>query len=90
MFEILGYRDDPAGAIRRRSEEYLLAYQTGLEAFTCGDLMKAAACFSQSLSLHDRLPQCPASRLYLNTIAASSGEPRDLREWSGEIVLDSK
>lgn len=90
VFEILGYRDDPGLAIRRRSEEYLFAYQNGLEAFTCGDLAKAAACFSQSLLLHDRLPECPASRLYLNAVETSSGEPQDLREWSGEIVLDSK
>lgn len=87
VFEILGYRDHPEVAIRKRRGDYLDFYQQGLEACMNGDVSKAAACFSESLTLHDRLPECPASRLHLTAIEALGSEPGD---WRGGIVLDSK
>lgn len=87
VFEILGFRDDPAAAIRKRKNEYLDFYQKGIDAAMTGNLTEAEACFSESLKLHDRQPECPASRLHLDAIQASRGESTD---WRGLIVLDSK
>jgi adenylate cyclase len=87
VFEILGYRDDPQGAIRKRSGNYLELYQQGLDSCISGDLPEAAVCFSQSLTLHDRLPECPASRLHLAAIEALGPNPHD---WRGDVVLESK
>lgn len=90
VFEILGRHDDPAGAVRERSEEYLRFYQAGLDAFQGGDLWRAADCFGRSLKLHDRLEEDPASRLFLDAIAASEAVPVDPSNWKGEVALDSK
>ncbi len=90
VFEILGRRDDPAGAVRERSEDYLRIYQEGLVAFQGGDLWGAADCFGRSLKLHDRLPEDPASRLFLDAIAAAGAAPFDPATWRGEVALDSK
>jgi adenylate cyclase len=87
VYEILGYRAGPAGAIRMRGEDYLQNYQNGLEACMAGDLSLAVVCFSRSLALHDHLPECPASRLHLAAIEASSN---GLQEWRGAIILESK
>ncbi len=90
VFEILGRRDDPAGAVRKRSADYLRFYQDGLAAFQGGDFWRAADCFGQSLKLHDRLPEDPASRLFLDAIATAGGTSPDLTTWRGEVALDSK
>lgn len=90
VFEILGRRDDPAGTVRQRSEDYLRFYQDGLAAFQGGDLWRAAECFGRSLKLHDRLEEDPASRLFLDAIAAAEAAPFDPSGWKGEVALDSK
>ena len=90
VFEILGRRDDPAGAVRDRSADYLRFYQDGLLAFQGGDLWRAADCFERSLKLHDRFPEDPASRLFLDAIALAGGTSPDLATWRGEVALDSK
>jgi adenylate cyclase len=90
VFEILGRRDDPAGAVRERSADYLRFYQDGLVAFQGGDLWRAADCFGRSLKLHDRLVEDPASRLFLDAIAAAEAAPGDPSNWKGEVALDSK
>lgn len=90
VFEILGRRDDPAGAVRKRSADYLRFYQDGLAAFQGGDFWRATDCFGQSLKLHDRLPEDPASRLFLDAIATAGATSPDLTTWRGEVALDSK
>lgn len=87
VFEILGYRDDPESAFRKRGGDYLEFYQQGLDACLTGDLAKAIEGFSKSVTLHDRLAECPASRLYLDAI---EGALNGSQEWRGDIVLDSK
>ncbi len=87
VFEILGYREDPESAFRKRGKEYLESFQKGLDACLTGDLAKAIEGFSRSLALHDLLSECPASRLYLDAI---EGALKGSQEWRGEIVLDSK
>ena len=87
VFEILGFSDDPETVIRKRRKDYLDFYQHGLEASTSGDTLRAESFFQKSLLLHDRLQECPASRLYLDAIEASCS---GLEEWRGAIVLDSK
>lgn len=87
VFEILGYRDAPESAFRKRRQDYLEFYQQGLDSSLSGDLGKAIEGFSKSLVLHDRLPECPASRLHLDAIEAALSASL---EWKGEIVLDSK
>ena len=84
---ILGYRADPDAAVRRRGADYLTIYQEGLAAFRAGDLVRAEACFLKSLTLHDLLSECPASRIHLQAIEAQAAVPR---EWRGEVALDSK
>lgn len=90
VFEILGRCDDPAGAVRERSADYLRIYQEGLVAFQGGDLWRAADCFGRSLKLHDLLPEDPASRLFLDAIATAGAAPFDPATWRGEVALDSK
>jgi adenylate cyclase len=90
VFEILGRRDDPGGAVRERCEDYLRFYQDGLVAFQGGDLCHAADCFGRSLKLHDRLPEDPASRLFLDAIALVGEASPDLASWRGEVALDAK
>jgi hypothetical protein len=90
VFEILGRRDDPAGGVRERSADYLRFYQDGLVAFQGGDLWHAADCFGRSLKLHDRLPEDPASRLFLDALAQAGPGPLDPSDWRGEVTLDSK
>ena len=90
VFEILGHRDNPAGALRKRGADYLRLYQEGIDAFRSGDTARAALCFSETLTLHDLLPECPASRLHLDAIAASGDGPQDPADWRGEVVMDSK
>ncbi|MCW1924543.1 adenylate/guanylate cyclase domain-containing protein [Luteolibacter arcticus] len=87
VFEIFGRRDDPAGPVRTRSAEYLRLYQEGLNAFESGNLSLAADRFGKSLTLHDRFPEDPASRLFLDAITAAGS---DLSGWRGEVILDSK
>jgi adenylate cyclase len=87
VFEILGLSKDPEAVIRKRRQEYLDFYQQGIDASMEGDAITAHACFQKSLPLHDRLPECPASRLHLDALEACR---RESREWRGEIVLDSK
>lgn len=87
VYEILGFSADPRAAIRKRREDYLNFYQQGIDASISGDPPSAEAFFRKSLVLHDRLPECPASRLHLDAIEASRD---DSREWLGRIVLDSK
>lgn len=90
VFEILGRRDDPGGAVRERCADYLRFYQDGLVAFQGGDLWHAADCFGRSLKLHDRLPEDPASRLFLDAIALVGEASPDLASWRGEVALDAK
>lgn len=90
VFEILGRRNEPAGTVRVRSADYLRFYQDGLIAFQGGDLWRAADCFGRSLMLHDRLAEDPASRLFLDAIAAAESVPVDPSTWRGEVALDSK
>ena len=85
--EVLGFSADPGAAIRKRREDYLNFYQQGIDASISGDPSSAEAFFRKSLVLHDRLPECPASRLHLDAIEAYRA---DSREWPGRIVLDSK
>ncbi len=82
VYEILGFSEEPENAIRKRLQDYLEAYQQGIEATMNGDATTALACFEKSLLLHDRLPRCPASQLHLDAIAS--------QDWRGEVVLDSK
>lgn len=90
VFEILGYQDQPAAAVRRRSPEYLEHYHLGLEAFRDGDLACAESRFTLALALHDLKPEDPASRLFLNTIAVARQGAPGAAQWTGEVVLDSK
>jgi adenylate cyclase len=87
VFEILGFSENPESAFRNRRQEYLDFYQQGIDASLRGDAAEAQAFFRKSLHLHDRLPECPASRLHLDAIDASLSESR---EWNGEIVMSSK
>ncbi len=87
VYEILGFSEDPAAVIRKREPDYLAFYQKGISAVADGDLSTAEASFRESLRRHDRLPECPASRLHLIAIEAARDESRN---WRGEIVLDSK
>ncbi len=87
VFEILGFSNNPDAAIRRRMKDYLDFYQQGIDASMAGDSARAEAAFHESLTRHDRLPECPASRLHLDAIEAAGKESR---EWHGTIVLDSK
>ncbi len=87
VFEILGFSRDPEASIRIRRPDYLDFYQQGVDASTSGDFETASACFEKALLLHDRLPECPASRLHLESIEVARGAQE---EWRGEIVLDSK
>jgi adenylate cyclase len=87
VHEILGHRSDPDNAVRKRGADYLQIYQEGLDAFRTGDLVRAKASFSDSITLHDHLPECPASRLHLDVIESHGSLPQ---EWCGEVALDSK
>ncbi|MES2657500.1 MAG: adenylate/guanylate cyclase domain-containing protein [Verrucomicrobiota bacterium] len=87
VFEILGFSNDPGSTIRKRDKDYLDFYQKGVDASLAGDIGGAEVCFRESLARHDRLPECPASRLHLDAIGAACSESR---EWRGGIVLDSK
>lgn len=85
VFEILGHAQDPQALVRKRQQDYLHHYQQAIDATLVGDVPAARAAFQKSLLLHDRLPECPASRLHLTAIAACGSS-----EWSGEIAMDSK
>ncbi len=87
VLEILGFANDPAASIRKREKDYLDFYRNGIMAIRNGDYPVAESCFRESLSRHDRLPECPASRLHLTAIEAARSHSQ---EWRGEIVLDSK
>ncbi|BCX48979.1 extracellular sensory domain-containing protein [Haloferula helveola] len=86
VHEVLGYRDDPANRIRKRDETYLVLYRQAVEAFEAGDFERARGTFEKTRSLHDLLPDDPASVLFLRAIdAAGTGA-----EWRGEVILESK
>ena len=87
VFEILGHAAVPEANVRDRSRDYLDFYQQGIAASVRGDRSSAQTWFHRSLLLHDRLPECPASRLHLDAIEASC---RESPSWSGVILLDSK
>jgi len=90
VHEVMGYRDRKSGTVRQRNPEYLARYQAGLDAFRSGELELAEAEFSKALLLHDRKPEDPAARLFLNHISAARGASNGTAEWHGEIALDSK
>ncbi|MGL5017803.1 MAG: CHASE2 domain-containing protein [Luteolibacter sp.] len=90
VYEILGYSAAPAAAIRQRSAVYLELYQKALAAFESGDLETAGKFLTDCTTLHDRLPDDPASRLMIDTIRQHVGAGSSPAEWLGQIVLDSK
>jgi adenylate cyclase len=90
VYEILGYKDQPEVAFRKRTPVYIDLYQQGLNAFEQGDFESATRHLSECKTLHDRLPDDPAARLMLESILKNTTPAGPPPEWSGDIILDSK
>ena len=86
VYEVLGAQGGEL--IRERSASYLANFEKGLEAYEGGRLGEAREFFAQTLEDHDRLGECPASRLFIEKMEKAEGEAGE--DWAGHVVLDSK
>ena len=86
VYEVLG--EQGGELIRERSASYLADFEKGLEAYEGGRLGEAREFFERTLEDHDRLGECPASRLFIEKMEKVEGKAGV--DWAGHVVLDSK